>query len=319
MAAAAAATLTLVLTSCGGSRDGAQPGAGGQPAADGQPAAAQQPGAPAGRRTSAPDRATAVPPLCRPLRTTTTGRVTDPAMDELSGLAVARAHPGVLYAEEDSGNPAVVTALRRDGQVLGHITVTGAQNRDWEDIATLRTRARGAELLLLENGEPGGVRIIRVPEPDLDSDPGATPPAASQRLRFPDGPHDVEALLADPLRDEVVVVTKDLFGGRAYAARVGTRTTTLRRGPVIDLSLVTAGDVSADGRTVALRTYSTLVVWRRRGDESLLRTLARAGCRSPADVGAEGQGEALAVDAEGRAAITASEGRRPALHRYTVR
>lgn len=261
----------------------------------------------------------AVAPLCRPLTRTVLGRVRDTSLTELSGLASSPTRPGLLWAHEDSGSPPVLTALRADGRVVGRVRVTGAQEHDWEDIAALRTRARGAELLVLENGDAGGVVVYRVPEPAADA--AATVPAAVLRLRFPDGSHDVEALLADPRRDEVVVVTKELLGGRAYTAPAGgpSRTLRLRRGPEVGLNLVTAGDVSGDGATVVLRSYDVLGVWTRRGDESLLRTLARDGCAAPVDLDLEGQGEAVALLDDGRAALTVPEGKRPPIRRYAPR
>ena len=78
---------------------------------------------------------------------------------------------------------------------------------------------------------------------------------------------------------------------------------------------MTAGDVSSDGRTIALRSYDRLFVWRRSARESLARTLARRPCASPT-VLAEGQGEALALVQGGGAALTVTEGDRPPLRRY---
>ena len=75
-------------------------------------------------------------------------------------------------------------------------------------------------------------------------------------LHYADGPHDAEALLVD--RDgTVVVVTKGLGGAGVYIARG----TVLRRVAKLDLRLITAGDVSADGRTIVLRDYTGAYVW----------------------------------------------------------
>jgi hypothetical protein len=79
---------------------------------------------------------------------------------------------------------------------------------------------------------------------------------------------------------------------------------------------VTAGDVSADGRTIALRTYDHAFAWRRRAGETIVATLRRRPCGADADLAREGQGEALALTADGRAFLTVPEGRRPALRRY---
>lgn len=262
------------------------------------------------------------PPLCRARRARPLGRVADPGMTELSGLVRSRAAAGVSWAQQDSGHPPVLTALGPRGAVLGHVAVTGAANVDWEDLAAGAGPDGVPALFVGDTGDNderrASVQVYRVPEPPPGA--AATSPATRLDLRYPDGAHDAEALLADPIRNELLVVTKALGAGRVYAVPRGTvpgPAVPLRRGPAVPLSLVTAGDVSRDGRIVALRTYDTLAVWRRRGAESLVRTLDRAPtCVVGVDLAAEGQGEALALDRRGRTAVTAPEGPQPLLRRY---
>ncbi len=274
-----------------------------------------------GRTAPGPSAERARPVLCDATTARSLGRVDDPTVDELSGLARSGRDHDSLLAVEDSGNAAGVTLLRRDGRVTGFARVTGAQNVDWEDLAT-GTRADGApEVYVADIGDNekrrSDVQIYVVAEPRPGA--AATAPARRLNLRYPDGAHDAETLLFDPIRREVIIVTKDLIGARSYRAGTGDApgsSAELRRGPAVPLGVVTAGDVSADGRTVALRSYGTLAVWRRRGSEPLTQTLARSPCRAPASLAPEGQGEALALAADGRSAITAPEGSRPLLRRY---
>jgi hypothetical protein len=310
-ALALAPLLGVLLAGCG-----AGPGV---PTLGTAPATVSAPLAPP-RRPAAPP-----PPLCRADRAVPLGRIDDPAVDELSGLTRSRRDPSILFANEDSGSGSVLTAVRTDGTVLGHVTITGAAAVDWEDLAAGPGPDGAPALFVGDIGDNDAVRdrvqVYRVPEPAPDA--GATAPATRLDLRYPDGAHDAEALLVDPLRHELAIVIKRLGGGRAYTAPAsvtegpGGAVTTLRRGPAVDLGWVTAGDVSGDGRIVALRTYTRLAVWQRRGREPLARTLARRPtCTAPADLGAEGQGEALALDRRGATAITAPEGARPLLRRY---
>lgn len=264
------------------------------------------------------------PTLCQRLRARITGHVDDPAADELSGHARSLAQPGVLWTQEDSGADPVLLAMRANGHVLAHIPVTGAEAVDWEDIAAVLTPGDRSLLYVADIGDNNRAResidVYRVPEPRLDAARSA--PAARLRLRYPDGPHDAEALLVDASTDDLVVVTKTADGARAYRAPASlapsATPTTLERGPRIDLGLVTAGDVSADHRIVAVRSYLSLMVWTRRPGEPLLETLARPGCRSPTLL-LEGQGEALALDAHGTSALTVTEGSGAAVRAYSVR
>jgi len=297
--ALALAALAAALTGCGG---------GGDPPAASEPAA---------RRAPHPAREQP----CQTLRPRVSGRVADPALDELSGLVSSRTRPGVLWAHEDSGAAPELIALRAGGRVLGRFAVPGASALDWEAIATGPAPGGGALLYVGDIGdnEAGrdSVDVYRLPEPD-PARPGVTAPAQRLRLRYPDGAHDAEALLVDPLRDELMVVTKELGGTRAYVTRASGaagRVVTLRRGPALPLLLVTAGDVSADGGVVALRTYTELLLWPREGRRRVTAALRGTPCRSPVARG-EGQGETLALDRRGRTALTVPEGGRPALRLY---
>jgi hypothetical protein len=165
-----------------------------------------------------------------------------------------------------------------------------------------------------------------VPEPRVGGGAAASASAPAQplTLRYPDGPHDAEALLVDRSSGALVIVTKS-FGGESgvYVAAQpsATQTTLLRRRARLSLGAgeaVTAGDVSADGRTIALRTYDRALVWTRRPGESIAAALRRRPCSPRNDLFIEGQGEALALSAHGRSFYTVPEGVRPAIRSYTA-
>jgi len=266
-------------------------------------------------------KAPPLPPLCRAARAVQTGTVTDPQADELSGLTVGHAQPDLLWSHNDSGDSARIFALLRDGTVLGTPSVTGAQAVDWEDIAS-GPAPEGGELLYAgdigdNTASRSSIDVYRFPEPRPDA--AQTAPAARLRLRYPDGAHDAEALLVDPLRHTLVIVTKSIGLARAYSAPdtlASGSLTTLRGGPRVPLPLVTAGDVSGDGHLIALRTYFRLYLWARRGREPLTTALARpATCVVAAPLN-EGQGEAVALTRTGAAAYTTAEGTPAVIRRY---
>lgn len=269
--------------------------------------------------TVAAPKRPATPALCRKLDDTVTGRVQDGALDELSGLVQSRANPGLLWSHEDSGAGPQLWALAPDGRVLGGVTVTGAQAVDWEDIATGPAPSGEGDVLYVADigdnrAQRGSVTVYRIPEPSPGA--GASAPAEQMVLRYPDGPRDAETLLVDPRRGTLVIVSKEISGGRAYSVpRFTPGEATLRRGPEVAPVFATGGDVSADGRIVAVRAYTSLAVWRRRGDESLVATLRRAPCTPPTSL-FEGQGEALALNRTGTAARTVAEGSPAVLRRY---
>jgi hypothetical protein len=216
-----------------------------------------------------------------------------------------------------------VLALGLDGRLLAEVSLAGAAAFDWEDIAA----GRGA----LYVGDIGdnidqrdSVFVYRIAEPRVGGGAPArtTVQASAIELRYPDGAHDAEALLRDPVSGGLVIVTKSSTGrSRVYVARkpAAGKTTTMRRRATVRLGPgeeVTAGDVSADGRTIVLRTYTSAFAWTRRSGESVAAALGRRPCAAGAGLLAEGQGEAVALAADGRAFYTVPEGERPAIRRY---
>jgi hypothetical protein len=277
---------------------------------------------------AAPARASARPVLCSRLRAQVTGEVATPAATELSGLAISRSQPGVLWTHNDSGDVPRVFAVTSRGRVLAELSVPGAEARDWEDIAVGPGAGGRASLYLADTGdnatERSSVTVFRVREPRVaGAGGGATPRARALSLSYPDGAHDAEALLVSPTTGALFIVTK-AYSGRAgvYLAahpRLGS-TTTLRRVGTVSLGsgeAVTAGDVSADGRTIALRGYSRALVWSRRQGESIAVALKRRPCAARANLVDEGQGESLALARDGRAFYTVPEGDRPDIRRYS--
>jgi hypothetical protein len=271
--------------------------------------------------TKATKKPAAAPALCGALRTRVAGRVTAPDATELSGLVASPTQPGVLWAHNDSGDRARLFALRTDGSLVASLDVPGAEAVDWEDIAV----GPGDELLVGDIGDNASARasidVYRVPEPRLASGPATTAPATRVRFTYPDGAHDAETLLADRRTGEVVVVTKRVDGrSGVYAGRLASgtlrRTGTLRLGLA---GLATAGDVSADGKVIAIRTYTALYVWARSPGATIAATLARTPCVGSAQLAREGQGESLALSRDGRSFFTVPEGASPTLRQYTTR
>lgn len=129
-------------------------------------------------------------------------------------------------------------------------------------------------------------------------------------VTYPDGPHDVEALVIDPADGTPYLFTK---GARSQVFAVGSdgRTTLVTTVP---LAFVTGADVSADGRTLAVLAVRTTHVWRRAPGQSWAGVLAR-----PADCVLDaGRGEAVAFELDGTALVTLPEGAGSPLARTSI-
>jgi hypothetical protein len=271
-------------------------------------------------------------------------RLSDPRLTELSGLALGHRSPGVLYAQNDSGAAAEFYALdAHTGTVLAVCRVPGARNTDWEDLATGPDPAGRWSVWLADIGDNAGsrseVRIYRVPEPVVGSGTRIdTGRPDVWRLRYPDGPHDAESLVADPVGRRLYVITKAVFGHSEVfevpadpdPARVQPMSligsidfaftgTPGGPNPVGQLTATGAG-MSADGTLLAVRTYTDAYLWPV-GDDRIGTALDRIGAalrRPPVRVPlpAQPQGEGIAVD--GHALLIDSEQRGSAVYRVPL-
>jgi hypothetical protein len=146
------------------------------------------------------------------------------------------------------------------------------------------------------------------------------------RLVYPDGPHDAEALLADPQSGELHIIEKAPGGGDARVYRApgnlaAGSTTTMALVATLSLSsglteLVTGADLSADGRQIAVRTYGGVRLWSRAPGATVADALASSACSGPLPF--EIQGEAIAFDPDGRGYVTVAEGAGASLHGFGV-
>ncbi|MGH9182082.1 MAG: hypothetical protein ACRDY5_10250 [Acidimicrobiales bacterium] len=263
---------------------------------------------------------------------TVLGRLEDFAISESSGLVASRTNAGLLWTHNDSGDGPFVYCLAPSGTSCGTWRVTGAEARDWEDAAAGPGPDPGAGYLYLgdigDNAENlDQIIVYRVPEPAVTpgaatstrDSPLATAPSEALRLRYPDGPHNAEALAVHPVTGDLYIIAKAPTSMpmvyRAPAPLSVDRVTELV--PVLGLRLpgfdrgsqeVTGGDIAPDGRRVALSTYTTgyeLALPEGSGEDfdAIWRRPA-----APVRLSSRRQGDAIAYRLDGQALLTTSEG-----------
>jgi hypothetical protein len=261
-----------------------------------------------------------VPPadLCAVDAPAVIGTVASTELDEVSGLASSKTQADVLWAHNDSGDAARLFAMDESGASLGTYPLSGVTALDWEDLAQAPGPQTGTNYLYVgdigdNNGTRGQIQVYRVPEPTASPSGATLSGVTTLRYVYPSGAHlDAEALMVDPVRGDLYVITKSASGAaRVYraAAPLAAGPTTLTRVATLSLpagTMVTAADVSTDGRQVALRTYGEVLVYKRDITKALHTAFATASCTPPAPV--EGQGEAITIAPGGREYVTIGEG-----------
>ncbi len=256
-------------------------------------------------------------------------RFADTRIDEASGIGLGIASPGVVYVQNDSGDSARFFALdATSGATLAVYAVPGAQNVDWEDLAVARDARGVPSVWLADIGDNDAtrseVRIYRVDEPLVDRHRvGLQLTTASPsvwRLRYPDGPMNAEALAVAPGGASYVVTKSFLGDSSVYAVPADpdpARVQALRRIAGIQFSLTgtpggpsivgeltaTGAALSADGRLLAVRTYTDAYLWPvSEGDVAAALRGSPARTPLPAQAVGEGiaiRGSTLLVDSEG--------------------
>jgi hypothetical protein len=202
------------------------------------------------------------------------GKLESPDLREASGIAASKCQPDVFWVQNDSGDQAIIYAINETGKHLGAWKVSGANNRDWEDIATVKNGDKCYVLI----GEIGDnehkherIAVFRVEEPTVTpenatssaKEPLMTAESAVSYINYPNEKHDAEALLAHPTSGEVYLVTKSNNSPShiyKFKPRFEGETQVLEKVgeivvPAIPNGSVTGGDISSDGKRLMLCDY----------------------------------------------------------------
>ncbi|MGH3458172.1 hypothetical protein [Aeromicrobium sp.] len=239
-----------------------------------------------------------------PVDSTVVSRIDDSRIGESSGLAVSTRHDDLAYTINDSGNAAIVYAVRiSTGKVVGTTRVQA----NWLDTEALALR--DGMLWVADTGDNVNSRadaaLYALDEPGR-GDGTAVP------LRYPvsydRGPQNVEAIAVHPDTGETLLLSKGPTGGlvhrlpeklRESAKNVATATSWTAP------AFTTDATYASDGRHVLVRNYPVAEV-RDAETWELVRTDVLPD---------QQQGETIAIEPSGRSYLIGSEGGNSALIR----
>ena len=245
-------------------------------------------------------------PVARPA---IAGIVTDPALGELSGLAVSRYQRDRYWAINDGGNGNRLVLINGRGHVLRQYRVAGAENIDWEDLASFRWRDRNW-LLIADTGDNSGKRDFAtfwlLPEPAKNNHQSVLEGARPIHFRYPDAPHDVEAITVDISTQDILLLTKRtvppvLFRLPLSSVDSKEMTTATRLSPLPNIPQPTESEIIRDGKLSRFRSQTTAMALDCNGRGLLVLTydaLYRYSRRT-----GQNWSEALARQRPGRSAI----------------
>ena len=254
------------------------------------------------------------------------GRLQSPDLREASGVAASKCQADVYWTHNDSGDKSFIYAIDSKGSHLGVWNVPDAANRDWEDVATVKTDGKCYVLI----GEIGDnelqhkrLAVYRVEEPAVTENgktstakaPLETAEMSAAYMTYPNEKHDAEALLAHPSNGELYIMTKSSNSpSHVYKFKPRFEGEEQTMDKVADLTVpavpngsITGGDISPDGKSVILCDYFSGyhlelpdaadfdAIWKQRPVR--------------VDLGEREIGEAVAYSADGSFVIAVSEKR----------
>lgn len=221
------------------------------------------------------------------------GIISSPELREISGLAVSRKTPGLLWAINDGRNPPVVYGLSTKGVLLKTYKVGGAKNRDWEDLAGFRYR--DADFLVIADvGDNFSKRsfntlyCVKEPAPGRQRN-GVLQLEWEMKFKYQNGPLDCEAVAVDATNQKIYLLSKrnaipvlyelplDMPCKKSmYTAKAVAKLRNIPEPTPEDqkqtygkyYSRPTAMDISADGNILYILTYKHAYVYSRTPDQT---------------------------------------------------
>jgi hypothetical protein len=251
------------------------------------------------------------------------GSLSTDKIKEASGITSSTTLKGCYWTHNDSGNKPEVYLLNSNAALISTVKLTGAGNRDWEDIAEGIGPEKGKHYVYVgdigdNSGERSHIRIYRFPEP------GKLPAAHLEvtpdvlTLHYPNSPRDAESLMIDPISKQIYILSKrekevSLYKTRQLFFKDGDKDT-LEKLIKLPYTWVTSGDISKDGHHIVIKTLTTVYYWHRNTNESVEQAMSKPAKELPYVI--EKQGEGITILPDNSGYVTISEGKHAPLNFY---
>jgi hypothetical protein len=243
-------------------------------------------------------------------------RLTDRRIVESSGLATSTRHAGVTWTHNDSGGGPHLYAVNRDGRTRARLTLAGLDPYDWEGIASGPDHTLWVGDIGDNSERRETIALFRVTEPARLANGTVT--WTRFRFRYPDGPHDAEAVLVHPQTGRIYIATKSILSGGLYVGperlRPAGSGSTGSTGAVNELTRVagvppmaTDGAFAPDGSRFVLRGYLSAWLYDKPGHQ--LERMALPDME---------QGESVTFSADGTSLLAGTEGARSPVWRVPL-
>lgn len=224
-------------------------------------------------------------------------KILNPIINEASGIAASKKNPGYIWVQEDSGNPTELKLIAETGTTLKNIYIKSVINRDWEEM-----KLCGNDLYVADIGDNAQVyptySIYKFAEPLSTVDTITN--VDTIQFKYPDGSHDAEAFLIDPLSKDIFIITKRDFPARVYKLSFPYASMSiLTLEGTIPVLAVTAAALSADGKEILIRTYTSILHYKKESGQSIFQALQSTYKSLPHQMEPMGEAITFAIDNTG--------------------
>lgn len=189
------------------------------------------------------------------------GKYTHTPIRESSGIVASAQFEGVYWTLNDSGNPAVLYATKRNGEIIREIKVNGLRNFDWEALGI----DKKGQIWIGDIGNNSRMRfdlsvsVLKEPNPYTESEVDII---TKYPYKYPDNNVDAEGLFILGGIPYIVSKEQDKAVLFRFPELIADSKQVLERiGELAEAKLVTGAGISEDGKRLVVCTYRSLWVY----------------------------------------------------------
>ncbi|MGJ1386997.1 hypothetical protein ACR782_12385 [Sphingobacterium spiritivorum] len=251
-----------------------------------------------------------------PVSRSNLGKLTDPRMQEASGLVASSVNKQHFWTHNDSGDEGRIFLIDNKARLRAIYTLEGVDAVDCEDIAWLEIDGE-PYLLLADIGDNLAHRsfvslyLFKEPMADTSRLVHRIPKEQIRHipLRYPDKARDAEAIIVLPENNQIMIFSKRDFRTGIYVSDVLgdslKNDEQLKKVGELPFNFITAADISRDGRQLIMKNLTNVYYWKLDPPTGILENLKKPFVKLP--YSPEPQGEAIAFDLDGTCFYTLSE------------
>ena len=243
------------------------------------------------------------------------GKVSDPALDEISGIISSINNPGMFWVHNDSGDDAKVYLIDSAANLICTYQLEGVEAVDIEDIAWVELNGQSF-VVLADIGDNLAKRtnlsLYIFPEPVIKAGVKADSISRSfisiKHLNYPGKARDAEAIFIDPLDKQFYLISKRELRSSLYSAEIFKEDKPnyiLKPRLSFPFTFITAADISPKRDAVVMKNLTSIFYWPLDSKASLVEALKHQPLPIPYEP--EPQGEAITFDRKSDGIFTISE------------